>query len=612
MSSELRRNRRKLRKAGARIILSAYSRHVKGYICMIGAPTNTGKTWNIQWKIIPSDIEKGYTHFLYVTSAKDNVEQEYNDFMNSLYGKAHVTKDLDFFLSYDDSKPIVLVTTISMATNKTGSRDNGQEILDHLEDKNFCCYRDEGQYGGSGSKETVALNTGNTLYKKSKYTGTYFSFMDSLSLLNENCKVTMFSATPLFEQMELLRGIVPTNDRYRYLNNKDEWTTLDECAELHSQTRLIHTYDDFDTGMFDGLNDFYSFKQTITNLAKKIMKVHPELNLTPNPVCMINVAQENSRPLTARNLRESLDLVTEFCQNHGNQTDLRFGRADTNGYFNASVIDCENSTWNNVNSHLQFVKDMMSPNHPLEIVFHINKLCTGLNCPNITHLIAMRERSQKANSGVPKIPTITPLQSKGRTSRTWFGMKIEFNFVSDVVEWLIQEYPDSPVFDDICEYFKLCNSHTFFTPNSDVYLQAKTDWTNEKMPYAVSIEQSQFNGLYVADKNSEHFKKTGDKIMSSPSQIERDLSYQSYREEVGYCEHHPDGSCKENVRKLDKFKNLSDEEFDVLYLKTLDVDHINGDRNDMRKENLQVGCKNVHSAKSILDGDHDPNKYKKT
>ena len=40
------------------------------------------------------------------------------------------------------------------------------------------------------------------------------------------------------------------------------------------------------------------------------------------------------------------------------------------------------------------------------------------------------------------------------------------------------------------------------------------------------------------------------------------------------------------------------------HLKTFDVDHINGDRNDMRKENLQVGCKNVH-IKTILDGDHD-------
>ena len=226
MSSELRRNRRELRKAGARIILSAYSRHVKGYICMVGAPTNTGKTWNIQWKIIPSDIEEGYTHFLYVTSAKDNVEQEYNDFMYSLHGKAQVTTDLDYFLSYKSKIPIVLVTTISMATNKSGSRDNGQELLHYLEDKNFCCYRDEGQYAGSGSKDTVGFNTGNTVNKKnSNYTGTYYNFMDDLSLLNDNCKVTMFSATPLFEQMGLLRGIIPTDDRYRYLNTEDEWTT---------------------------------------------------------------------------------------------------------------------------------------------------------------------------------------------------------------------------------------------------------------------------------------------------------------------------------------------------------------------------------------------------
>ena len=59
-------------------------------------------------------------------------------------------------------------------------------------------------------------------------------------------------------------------------------------------------------------------------------------------------------------------------------------------------------------------------------------------------------------------------------------------------------------------------------------------------------------------------------------------------------------------------QTINQEEFDKLHLKTLDVDHIDGDRNNMLKENLQTTCKNVHSAKSILDGDHNPNKYKKT
>ena len=47
MSSEIRRNRRKLRRAGKRIICEAYKRHEKGFINMITAPTNTGKTYNI-------------------------------------------------------------------------------------------------------------------------------------------------------------------------------------------------------------------------------------------------------------------------------------------------------------------------------------------------------------------------------------------------------------------------------------------------------------------------------------------------------------------------------------------------------------------------------------
>ena len=44
---------------------------------MITPPTNTGKTYNIQNELIPSDIEMGITHFLYIQVQTDNVEQEY-------------------------------------------------------------------------------------------------------------------------------------------------------------------------------------------------------------------------------------------------------------------------------------------------------------------------------------------------------------------------------------------------------------------------------------------------------------------------------------------------------------------------------------------------------
>ena len=613
MSSEIRRNRRKLRRAGKRIICEAYKRHEKGFINMITAPTNTGKTYNIQNELIPSDIEMGITHFLYITTATDNVEQEYADFQESLFGKAKIVRDLDEFLDYTGKHPIVLIHTIAGATNRQGERNNPQEILNYLEDKPFAVFWDEAHYGGSSSQETQRYNTGTSKKKKNVYNATYFNFMEKCAKLNGGSgKVTSFSATALFEQMELLRGIVNTVGIYKLLNTKEEWVTLDELTEISSQVRLIHKYDNFETGIKKGLLDFFGFSEYLSINAEAINLVHPELKLTPKPVALINVAPSNNAKESARNMKEAIDIVSNICTKIGDQDTRRFGKVSENGYFIASVNDMINDTWKRVRTHHEFVKAMKDSDNPLQIVFHVNKFQTGLNCENITHQIHLRKRSQKAQPGTCKVPTISSVQIFGRAVRTWFGMDTEFNFVSDVIEWLTKNYSNSSVFDELKEYFMNCNSHTFYIPNSEVYRQAEFDWTNPQMPYAASLEDSQFKGLYVADENSEHFKMTGDKIMSSPSQIERDLSYQSYREEVGHCEHHPDGSCKENVRKLDKFKNLSDEEFDVLHLKTLDVDHINGDRNDMRKENLQVGCKNVHSAKSILDGDHDPNKYKKT
>ena len=77
-------NRRRLRRAGERLIVKAFGRCKEGSVNIISAPTGTGKTYNIQHSLIPSEIEAGKTHFLYLTVYTDSVAQEYYDFTKSL------------------------------------------------------------------------------------------------------------------------------------------------------------------------------------------------------------------------------------------------------------------------------------------------------------------------------------------------------------------------------------------------------------------------------------------------------------------------------------------------------------------------------------------------
>ena len=88
----------------------------------------------------------------------------------------------------------------------------------------------------------------------------------------------------------------------------------------------------------------------------------------------------------------------------------------------------------------------------------------------------------------------------------------------------------------------------------------------------------------------------------------RDLAYKSYKEEVPYCEKHPNGECKAQCRDLPKYKDLTDEEFEDAWWKALQVNHINGDREDSQKENLETVCPNYHGVETMLE-EHYLNEY---
>ena len=173
------------------------------------------------------------------------------------------------------------------------------------------------------------------------------------------------------------------------------------------------------------------------------------------------------------------------------------------------------------------------------------------------------------------------------------------NFVSDAVDWLFENYENSSMFDELSEYMKLANSHSFFVPNSITYQAATAQWRNPEKPYAVPIEESQFNIVRVNEN-----------LTSVPTGEERDLAYKKYKDKVRHCEQHPDGSCLKSNRNLDQFKDMSDEDFELNYWKALQVNHISGKRNDMREENLETICATLHGIITMAE-EHYLNVYPK-
>ena len=77
--------------------------------------------------------------------------------------------------------------------------------------------------------------------------------------------------------------------------------------------------------------------------------------------------------------------------------------------------------------------------------------------------------------------------------------------------------------------------------------------------------------------------------------------YKSYKKEVPYCEKHPNGECKAQNRNLPKYKDLTDEEFEDAWQKSLEVNHINGNREDSRPENLETVCQNYHGVETMIE-----------
>ena len=590
--------KRELRKVSKRLIIDAYKKHFAGKINIIAAGTGVGKTYNIANELIPSDLKAGKDKFVFLTVFKDNVEQDSRDLKKALFPHGiDVVKNINDFL--DSDMPCCLVTTLAGAVNggvkEDGKEDtdfgtNGKLLTEYLANQNFAIYWDEAHFGGSSSKEAVALNVGHGVSET--YKASYYRFAECLAKMS-NGKVTGFTATPLFEHLgELPEGI--QSDMYHFLTKKEDWATISELTEITSQTRFIKSYNPdrngFCVGLGMALTDFLSFSENLKLLSEQIRGFESDLLLTSKPVMLLNGGAANPDTTTSLPLDEQV-IETENCLRGKVDSDLEiFGKATENGYKVKSI----NGKWRTIRSHKEFIEKMLDPNDPLQFVFHLEKFKFGLNVANVTHEVHSRERKQKGETKV----TVSILQIWGRAVRTWFGIdKSMFsdnkvpNYVSDAVEWLLNNYSKSEVFEELREYMMLCNSHTFFVPDTETYRVAIPQWNDPEMSYAAPLDRSQF-----------HINSEGVSLTSSVSQAERDLAYKMYKEEIRFCEEHPDGSCK--TENQEKFPELSDEEFELAYWKALHVDHIDGDRENMVKENLVTVCPTFHGIKTYVNADY--------
>jgi len=593
-----RKLKRELRKVSKRLIIDAYRKHFAGKINIIAAGTGVGKTYNIANNLIPSDFKAGKDKFVFLTVFKDNVEQDARDLSNVLIPKGiNVVTEIDKFL--DSEIPCCLVTTLAGAVNggvkEDGKEDtdfgtNGKLLTEYLANQNFAVYWDEAHFGGSSSKFAVAWNVGHGVSET--YKASYYKFAEGLAKML-NGKVTGFTATPLFEHLgELPEDI--QSDMYHFLTKREDWATISELTEITSQTRFIKSYNPdrngFRVGLDMALTDFVAFSHNLKLLSEQIRGFESDLKLTSKPVMLLNGGAANPDTTTSLPLDEQVE-ETENCLKGKVDPDLEiFGKATEKGY----VVKSINGKWRTIRSHKEFVEKMLDSNDPLQFVFHLEKFKFGLNVANVTHEVHSRERKQKGETKV----TVSILQIWGRAVRTWFGIEKSMfsdnkvpNYVSDAVEWLLSNYSKSEIFEELREYMMLCNSHTFFVPDTETYRVAIPQWNDPEMPYAAPLDRSQF-----------HIDPAGVSLTSSISNQERDLAYKKYKEEVRFCEEHPDGNCKFENR--DKFSELSDEDFGEAYWKALHVDHIDGDRENMLKENLVTVCPTFHGIKTYVNEDH--------
>lgn len=479
-----------LRNAAERLIVSPYKNNrVENKINIIAAPTGVGKTYSIMNKLIPHDIDLGYNKFIVLTVYRDNVMQDSYAYEEALYGKAHVTTDIDHFVNYGGKIPMVFISTIagsSLGGSKTDIElQNDQKLLRLIENnKNkIAMYWDEAHFGGSSNKNTFGPNTGCGPGQSTGYNAAYYSLIEES--LFAGCKVTGFTATPLFEQQLLLEHL--SNKNYTLLTDSKDWPTISERTEIGSQYRDITFYDpeiDFEYSMKRFLIDFYSFSEEFANRANILNVYDSKIKALKKPVLLIATGRDGTK--SGIEMSPAIEAVLNFYAGKISDSDFFLGSATQNGYYLYNINGDRKSV-----KQEQFFSAISDDNNSLRIVMFVEKFKFGLNLANVTHEIHLRERTSSQDSKFGRV-TVPVIQTFGRAVRTWFGIgsdDLNSVFTSDAVSYL-NKFIGTKIYDVLREHMLYANSHTFFVPDNLMFRESVDQWKNL---YAVSLAISQFN-----------------------------------------------------------------------------------------------------------------------
>jgi hypothetical protein len=496
-----------LRNASKRLVVDPYiNNHHTDKINIIAAPTGVGKTYSIMHELIPSDISMGFNKFIVLTVYRDNVYQDTRAYEEALFGKAIVTGDMSHFLSYKGAAPIVLISTIAGST-MGGSRSdadlrNDQLLLTFIEKfkGKIALYWDEAHFGGSSNRQTYGINTGQPSRDFLGYNATYYTFIENAC--DRGCKVTGFTATPLFEQQELLPTL--SNGYYEFLTNANEWPTPLERTEIGSQYKDIVLYDtdiDFGYSLRKGLIEFASFSEQFVERANLINSFNLGIGALKKPVLLIATGRENTK--SGYEIVSAVETILDFYKNRMDEKAFFIGTATQDGYFMFNILRESKRL-----TQTQFFEAISDDDNPLCIIGFIEKFKFGLNLSNVTHEIHLRERASIVDGGYGHV-TVPVIQTYGRAVRTWFGVKnddLKSVFVSDAVAYL-RKFAGYKVYDVLREHMLNSNSHTFYVPDNPLYRKSIAEWKDR---YAVSIDMSQFSYNHIESSVSTLFSQQED------------------------------------------------------------------------------------------------------
>ena len=535
-----------------RLIVDAFFNERLGKkINLLKAGTGIGKTYHSMKSLIPGLIEEGTTKFILTTPLLDSakstgrafkrmrkkIEKYLEKKLNLNEVSIEYTSDVDEFLnSFKDPDQIfVLITNHDTILNtpKLESMQNRKRIKKYrdmyLDHNQLAIIVDEIHYGGSTEAATTLFNTGSA---ENKYRAAMINF---LATMVSDSWVIGISAT-LLNEMEglyggVLRGLLDHPDIFHVCTSDSDAPTHEELTRVLSNYDKTHWVDEDDVVETVVLH-FEACRKSINAKADFLTPYFPELEFDPNIVCMITCSygSRNGKPTKQDGfnvpIHEAYEKVAKITRSLG-QDESTFIMAETtkDGAYLRSIDTDPNN--NKVQVDSDKIESILNRTdidyHDVRYLFAIEKYKFSMNAARLCFYASARERkrsvlSKKDSSGNFICITVTIRQLFGREVRPFFGLKLGKNTIfgedaytpEDIYEVLYSKYNSHPKFNDLMEYVKICNSHTFVLPNKPQFNKAVEEWTTSfSAPIEMSMFQDQNKVKITSNTNEVHIHEDG-------------------------------------------------------------------------------------------------------